>query len=305
MRLHQLAITALMTALGAFMAQAGQVDWSSSAFSIHERSDGTALDDSFVFELGAFANGFVPTNANTAEWSTHWEVAQRAPFNPDTQIVAGSFVTESSTAPFDVASKGYLWGLSLTHPGEWVLLTNTSWKWPALGGANPPVSWTVANATAIVGQVNASGSPFFLRTGSVPSSNPIPWVTGTEWQTDHFTAQQITEGTADWLADPDGDGKTNLDEMTFGTDPLAADNVFGVSVTVSPNDTLELTVTRAPNHVLEHQVEVSGDLRQWDRDKSTDIQVIRESARILVVRDRTPMANQLRRFIRLTSKIDS
>ena len=117
MRLPVLA-SLILTAVLIDPAHGGQVDWSSSVFSVHQRSDGAALDDSFVFELGAFADDFVPTSTNTAEWATHWRVAQRAPYNPSTQIVTGSYVIETNVAPFDPASQGYLWGLSLTHPGE-------------------------------------------------------------------------------------------------------------------------------------------------------------------------------------------
>ena len=294
----------ILTVLLADLAHSGQVDWSSSAFSIHQTSDGTALDDSFVFELGAFEGSFSPTSANTTEWAAHWRVAQRAPYNPSTQIVAGSFVIETNDPPFDHASQGYLWGLSLSNPGEWILLTSPSWLWPTAGGTNPPVSWTVQNATnVIVGEVNETGTPFFLRTGSVASSSPIPWITGAAWQTLHFSPVQVANGTADWLADPDGDGKTNLDEMAFDTNPLFADEVSKVSVAVSVNDTLEMTVMKAPNHVLEYRVQVSSNLRDWS-DSPQEISVIRESANTLVVRDRTPLTNNNRRFIRLLIEIE-
>ncbi|NCF90600.1 MAG: hypothetical protein GWQ05_06505 [Verrucomicrobiaceae bacterium] len=294
----------ILTFLLADPASGGQVDWSSSAFSIHQTSEGTALDDSFIFELGAFDDSFVPNSANTAEWAAYWRVVQRAPYNPSTQIVAGSFVIETNDTPFNSASQGYLWGLSLVHPGEWVLLTNPSWNWPMAGGANPPVSWTVQNATnVIVGQVNATGTPFFLQTGSVSTSNPIPWITGTDWQMRHFSVEQITNNTANWLGDPDGDGKTNLDEMAYDTDPLLADEISNVSVGVSANDTLEMTVTKAPNHVLDYRVQVSSDLREWSHS-TEEVSVIRESANMLVVRDRTPLTNNEQRFIRLLVEIE-
>ncbi len=51
--------------------QAGAVNWNSSLFQSNLTSSGAALDDSFVFELGAFdlTGGFVPTSANTDQWA--------------------------------------------------------------------------------------------------------------------------------------------------------------------------------------------------------------------------------------------
>ena len=70
----------------------------------------------------------------------------------------------------------------------------------------------------------------------------------------HFSAAEIANGTADWLGDPDGDGKTNLDEMAFDTNPLIADDTYKTTVAVSADNTLEMTVTKAPNHVLKYRV---------------------------------------------------
>jgi hypothetical protein len=285
--------------------QAGQVDWSSSAFSEHQQSDGTPLDDTFLFELGAFANGFVPTAENTTEWAQHWKVAQRAPFNPANQIVAGSYVVETNAAPFGTNQQGYIWGLSSAHTHEWFLITSSVWKWPSEGGVYPPVPWTVQNSVlTIVGEVDRSaGALFFLRTAPVDTSSDIPWVTGADWQKLHFTESEITSGTADWLADPDADGKTNLDEMAANTDPQKADRVQAFTTRVSPGNTLEMTVTKESNHVMDYRVEVSEDLIQWS-DSVADIEVLIDSANQLVGRDRTPLDGIYRRFIRLIVDVE-
>lgn len=279
---------------------AGQVDWSSSAFSIHQRSDGTPLDGSFAFELGGFADGFVPSSDNTDQWAAHWQAAQRAFYNPTTQIFAGSFVMETNAAPFDTSGQGYIWGLSLDHPGEWFLITSPVWKWPAVGGANPPVAWTVQNSVStVVGEIDRDGDPYFLRTGAVSVSNPIPWVTPTAWRGSHFSLAQIAAGTADWLADPDGDGLTNLDEMGAGTDPLVPDHRSIYTVSASAGNALQVTVDKVPNHVLDYVVEMSDDLVTW-RNAMADLEVITESANRLVVRDRLPLSTSYRRFFRTT-----
>lgn len=286
--------------LPAFPLEGGQVDWSSSAFSTHIQSDGTPLDATFIFELGAFADGFVPTAENTALWADYWRVAQRSTYNEANQLFAGSYVVETNASPFGTDAQGYIWGLSAAHPGQWVLMTNPAWTWPAAGGANPPVVWTVRNSQIhILGEVDVTGDPFFLKMAGVDPTTPIPWVTGQDWREARFTAAQIAEGSADWTADPDGDGRTNLVEMGAGGDPLTADKAASLTVSVTSQNTLELTVTKVPNHLLDYFVEVSGDLVNWSHDPS-DVDVVTDSASRLIVRDRTRLTGLQRRFIRLT-----
>ena len=297
------ALTTWLSAIAT--AFAGQVDWSSTAFSIHQQSDGSPLDDSFIFELGAFAEGFTPTADNVTEWAANWRAAQRAPYNPNTQTVSGSFVIETNASPFSTADQGYLWALSLDHPQEWILLTNTSWKWPSVGGAAPPVSWTIQNAdTVLLGQTNPDGTPFFLQMGTVPVSTPTPWITGDQWRSENFTTTQITDGTAGWLNDPDGDGKSNLDEMAAGTNPLSADPVQATTTRLTDQGVLEMTVAKVPNAVLEYKVQVSDNLIDWFDSTDDDIQVLIDSANRFIVRDRTPVTIDANRFIRLQVSID-
>ncbi len=284
--------------------EGGQVDWSSSAFSTHLTSAGVPLDDSFRFELGAFVDGFTPTAANTADWAAHWRVAQRTAYNSETQLFAASHVVETNASPFGMTEQGYIWGLSINHPAEWVLLTNPEWTWPMAGGANPPESWTVRSSTiSVVGTVDRSGEPFFLQTQAVDPANEIPWIRGSAWRSERFTETQLGDGTADWAADPDGDGKSNLTEMALDSDPLVADEPLASLVRVSSRNTLEMTVSKIPRHLLDYFVEVSGDLVTWRRDDAA-VEVIVDSAAQLVVRDRTPLTGVQRRFIRLTVVLD-
>jgi hypothetical protein len=285
---------------GLLSAFAGQVNWSSAAFSGHQSSDGISLDDSFVFELGAFADGFVPSAGNVEEWASHWRAAQRTAYNPETQFFAASFVVETNEPPFSADAQGYFWGRSLDRPGEWFLATDASWTWPLAGGADPPVTWTARTAAmVIVGEVNPDGDPFLLRMEAVDPTLSAALVNGEAWQALRFSEAQIVAGVGAWTEDPDGDGRSNLTEMGLGSDPLEADAASWPQVTVTPRNTLELSLDKVPSHLLDYLVEVSGDLVNWQSGEA-HVEVITDSATRLVVRDRIPLTGLHRRFIRLT-----
>jgi hypothetical protein len=119
-------------------------------------SAGNALTADFVFELGTFAGGFVPTDSNVFEWEANWMVFDAAVvgtgWNPAGQEVvrsanhtAGGGSDSIFADPGDVFDQGavaYLWvyntkDLSGTLP-EWALLEDVdngpnlfaSWEFP-------------------------------------------------------------------------------------------------------------------------------------------------------------------------------
>lgn len=92
----------------------------------------------------------------------------------------------------------------------------------------PTVSWSV-NGGGSVGTDGVftagaiPGGPFTVTASSGALSDQatlhITGVTYESWQTAHFTPEEISEGAADDLADPDGDGLSNLLEYALGIDP--------------------------------------------------------------------------------------
>ncbi len=117
--------------------------------------------------------------------------------------------------------------------------------------------------TVVLGAVDGTGDPFFLQTAAVDPASPVAWISGEDWRSARFSAAQIADGTADWEADPDGDGRTNLAEMGLGSDPRVADEDPGPVVRVTSFSTLELSVAKALNHRVEYVVEVSDGLVNW------------------------------------------
>ena len=54
--------------------QAQTLNWGNEVFGDLTDSEGVTLDNTFVFELGSFFNGFVPTESNLDQWVLNWEV---------------------------------------------------------------------------------------------------------------------------------------------------------------------------------------------------------------------------------------
>lgn len=155
-------------------------------------SDGTTeipTDAGFFFELGTFADGFVPTDENTEEWLDHWVLvndSQGAPLPesqteltvvssifPDYSGFSSSVELEHNNAPFTFGTQGYVWGYNnRTEPGdsEWILLTNSeTWKFPDSSNQQATTqAWSVGTSNeAIVGSV--SGASMTLGSVSLPS----------------------------------------------------------------------------------------------------------------------------------------
>ncbi|MBL9133788.1 MAG: hypothetical protein JNG86_21435 [Verrucomicrobiaceae bacterium] len=160
--------------LGSSVSQAGTINFYNQPGDVLLMADGvTALDDNFVFELGAFAAGFTPSMANITEWTTNWKPFARA----EAPSISGwnsaiSYFNKSgffqlngqsdqglSADVFAAGELAYLWvynDFSITPGSEWALVTNDSsdfdpgddwlfpdptevfpWEFPLSTGVNP------------------------------------------------------------------------------------------------------------------------------------------------------------------------
>lgn len=162
-------------------------------------SQGVALDESFTFEMGIFANGFVPTASNLNDWSSNWLVFDAAVadngWNVPFQYVAVSadlLPTGESSSPFASAgvfpqnAQAYLWvynSKSVAFTSEWALVSdfsavgNISNRWifpspPIPDQITPePFTWSFADAdTAIVGALHSGAAEGGGLVSSQPSS---------------------------------------------------------------------------------------------------------------------------------------
>jgi hypothetical protein len=145
-------------------------NWGSAVFSELVDSKGNTLDNTYVFELGSFVNGFNPDETNTGDWYANWQVFDAADYNgveetnPDE--VYGYFtstvqMTSTGTSNSTSLSSGaisfegldaYLWvrNSNLAVEGsEWLLSRAADWEFPAPDddccGNGPPIEFSTSD----------------------------------------------------------------------------------------------------------------------------------------------------------------
>ena len=164
--------------------------------------------------------------------------------------------------------------------------------------ASSSAAWLGAEAGGVLAefvfkvQPGASAQAFWpinLRQVEVPSENGFEILelpgssieflgqptTYDTWLEEHFDEAEI----ADVLitgpdADPDGDGRSNLDEYGMGTDPTARDAGAPVSVevvAVEGGNSIAIGFDHSLTAIdLAYHVEISGDLTNWERNDGGD-----------------------------------
>lgn len=201
----RLALVVLLMMASPIEGQARNISWGGQPFDNLFDSTGATLDASFVFEIGSFANGFVPTYENMVYWADNWKVFDRA-VDGDGWNAGAQFFTSTSNLKADGTSQyspvmpaftfaqneiGYLWvydSLTFAPTSEWALITNTSgdanaaddWLFPDPADQSNPqnVYWTLLNASEVVvgglnnsqgdGSFSALPGTFSLQTSVVP-----------------------------------------------------------------------------------------------------------------------------------------
>jgi hypothetical protein len=301
-----LRLCALFLSLG-WLAVTGvraeRILWYSAASAVNETSSGATMSAAFSFELGVFRGSFVPSLSNKAEWAANWVPAQRVAYNGTDLKFEGLFNVADNTTPFTVGKAAYIWGFQGgVASSEWILFRNPAWTWPKPeeGGPNPiPFSWNAADATAVLGTIDADGVPFLMRSAAVTDavSPPTTWQ---QWSAVELAGEQLN-GPDD---DPDRDGTSNLLEFVFGTPPQRAGAPPATPVamvTVGAERFMQMTLPRRMDHVATLTVQVSPDLTSWAEGPTV---VVSNTPTALVVRDLTPLGPGVaRRFMRLKAEL--
>jgi len=145
----------------ALPSQAQQLNWGSSGGSFVVDSDGDGVDDSFVFELGAFPQGFNLDENEPDQWAANWMLFDATDYNPllgrfSGEVFIGNGVTSSSTRP-NVSTDSftgltaYLWirNSDQAIPGsEWLLVRADNWVFPEQGGdccTTSVINWSISD----------------------------------------------------------------------------------------------------------------------------------------------------------------
>jgi hypothetical protein len=161
---------ACLLAFGVLPSGAQQLNWGSAAFSDFADSRGAVLDNTFVFEIGAFNAGFVPNSTNIDSWQSNWKVFDRAAYNGIEQPVddgISGYITGTARmldngrsdslfmtpgAPSFEGLSGYLWVRKGDNPvpgSEWLLTRANAWVFPtAIPGCcdnDTPFEWAISD----------------------------------------------------------------------------------------------------------------------------------------------------------------
>lgn len=179
-------MTSIVMALASNPLDAQTLNWGSEVGSQIVDSKGTALQqDTFLFQLGAFAPDFIPKETNHNEWLSNWRVFDHASYNEPFGYFTGAAVllpdvksgAQDASAVSFAGLEAYLWVRNSDTPGEsteWLLTRAESWIFPATGGecCNTNIlQWSVSDLTATDvplwgGQNGIDGPGSFVPSGT-------------------------------------------------------------------------------------------------------------------------------------------
>jgi hypothetical protein len=172
------------------------LNWGNEVFDGLTDSNGNTLDDAFVFELGAFTSGFVPTELNLDLWVSNWQVFDQASYNKDigyftSTVYVGSGVTSSNPMASTLSFAGlsaYIWIRNDDDPvegTEWLLTRADNWAFPLVGGDccdTDVIEWAVSD-------LDPAHLPLWGRQNDVPGSGEFSITGNTGLQTFTFVPE--------------------------------------------------------------------------------------------------------------------
>jgi hypothetical protein len=291
--LHRIVAICLLAASGTVRAE--RISWFSGAGAVNHTSASLPMDAGFRFELGVFEGSFIPSSSNKELWAQHWRPAMRTAYDASAKAFNDLHEVWDNLTPFTVGKPAYIWGFrGDALAGEWILFRAPSWTWPVVNPLNPePPTWNAALATPVLGQINAAGTPFLMKSAAVTGAAP-PTTSWQQWRDEQLTGELLDEPGDD----PDHDGTPNLLEFVFGTLPQTANPPVPTPASLVSGH-VTITIPRRVDHAVLLTVEVSGNLTNWQSGPG-HTETVSDTVTALVVRDLTPLdsANP-KRFIRL------
>lgn len=155
-------LAAVFVAISALQTHAQTLNWGVPVGETLVDSNGDAIDDSYVFELGAFALNYDPQEANVGEWLTHWRVFDALTYDSSGFKFTTSTVfilddVKSSSLKPNVSNesfaglKAYIWVRKGDTPdpgSEWFVGRAVDWTFPLVGGdccSNDKIEWSVSD----------------------------------------------------------------------------------------------------------------------------------------------------------------
>ena len=162
-----LALVALAALAPAGRAQT--INWGSEAFSTLLGSNGSAIPQTgYTFELGTFATGFTPTDANILDWQSNWTSVDTAAYSEENGYFTAALTLTAEEAALK-NRQAYFWIHNDFDSAaqEWLLVSAANWVFPEYNpgccGNSLPAAWSVSDADVEVAPLwgansNISGS---------------------------------------------------------------------------------------------------------------------------------------------------
>jgi hypothetical protein len=140
-------------------------------------SEGNPIDNTFVFQLGAFDAGFVPEFSNANQWLQNWRIFDTAAYDSTFGFsTATAYIRDGVTSAEPGASTlsfagldAYIWirnADDAVEGSEWLLTRASTWKFPITGGDccdTTVLEWSVSDldstTTPIIGGHNGVVGP--------------------------------------------------------------------------------------------------------------------------------------------------
>lgn len=188
---------ALLLAVASPLIHAQTLNWGSPVGTVVVDSNGDGVDDSFVFELGAFSLGFTPNETNIEDWALNWMVFDTTSYNPTfgyftSTVNVISDVSGNVTSNNPNASPGnfaglvaYLWVRNEDMPGkntEWLLVRANNWTFPLAAGDccnTSVIEWSVSD-------LNTGNTPLYGSQGGQEGPGFHPHTSTSGLQTHTF-----------------------------------------------------------------------------------------------------------------------
>lgn len=155
MKLPFVKLSCLIFLLAAAKVHCQTLNWASLTGSEIVDSHGDPLDGSYLFELGAFTNGFVPDETNQGSWETQWHVFDSAEYSY-TPGQLGYFTGTQDVQNVPAYSsmfeglKAYIWIRNDANTEHFLATTSSElWKFPLMvpgccpNGEGP--TWSVSD----------------------------------------------------------------------------------------------------------------------------------------------------------------
>ena len=154
------------TACTAFaQVNTNQINWGSLDESVIVDSQGNVLtnDPNLRFDLGAFREGFTPTESNVNDWYDNWFTFDSATYNPAGGVFVGQYTmydnfndgdfdSNDPTFGLGISRDAYIWVYNSTDPvpgTEWFIARAINWAFPTLAddccNNDIPIQWSMSD----------------------------------------------------------------------------------------------------------------------------------------------------------------